>query len=489
MIDRWFTARRRERKSNVSKCRPGRGLEALEPRAMFAAQPVSAVAWISEALDTVPVSSLAAANSALLASATSLTDDRYEQNDTFAKASNLGTITSARTVSQLVMADKADWYRFTISSTGVTSDNVSVDFTHANGDLDLALYNSRGRRIGLSDGVQSHEQVSLNKLAAGTYYVVVYGYRSATNPDYSLSINVGAGASSSGGSGGSSGGSTGGGTSTGAFQIDFNFSGLTASQQAAFQQAADKWESIIVGDLPNATYNGRTIDDLLIDAKATSIDGVGNVLGQAGPDRFRNSSLLPYHGSMEFDSADLASMEADGTLVGVITHEIGHVLGIGTLWNAKGLIAGAGTSNPRYIGPNAVSAYNSVFQTSVTGVPVENSGGSGTRDAHWKESVFGNEIMTGYVGPGLSLPVSRITVASLADLGYSVNLAAADAYTPPAGSMGNFIQNNGTTNGSAGLVQPTSSSSLVSSATQAWHRTLPISPRAIDWLFGRGWMA
>jgi hypothetical protein len=29
-------------------------------------------------------------------------------------------------------------------------------------------------------------------------------------------------------------------------------------------------------------------------------------------------------------------------------------------------------------------------------VPVENSGGSGTRDAHWRESEFGNEVMTGY---------------------------------------------------------------------------------------------
>ncbi|MGC4002591.1 MAG: hypothetical protein QM811_05380 [Pirellulales bacterium] len=37
--------------------------------------------------------------------------------------------------------------------------------------------------------------------------------------------------------------------------------------------------------------------------------------------------------------------------------------------------------------------------------------------------------MTGWVGPGTSLPISRITIGALADLGYSVNYAAADAYS------------------------------------------------------------
>lgn len=35
-------------------------------------------------------------------------------------------------------------------------------------------------------------------------------------------------------------------------------------------------------------------------------------------------------GFMQFDTADLRHMENEGTLVDVITHEMGHVLGIGT---------------------------------------------------------------------------------------------------------------------------------------------------------------
>src|SRR5207244_4497757 len=46
--------------------------------------------------------------------------------------------------------------------------------------------------------------------------------------------------------------------------------------------AAAKWESIIVGDLPNATYNGVSVDDLLIDASGAPIDGTGNILGVMG---------------------------------------------------------------------------------------------------------------------------------------------------------------------------------------------------------------
>jgi hypothetical protein len=65
-------------------------------------------------------------------------------------------------------------------------------------------------------------------------------------------------------------------------------------------------------------------------------------------------------------------------------------------------------------------------------VPVENTGGPGTADAHWRESVFGNELMTGFVDAGAN-PLSRVTVGSMGDLGYSVNLTDADPYTLAAG--------------------------------------------------------
>jgi hypothetical protein len=206
---------------------------------------------------------------------------------------------------------------------------------------------------------------------------------------------------------------------------------MTSSQQTIFQQAAARWSQVIIGDIPDATYQGIPVDDVLIDASGAAIDGVNGILGQAGPDAFRSGSFLPIHGTMEFDTADLSALEQSGQLFDVILHEMGHVLGIGTIWSAKGLLSGAGGSNPLFTGTNAVAAYNQIFGTNATGVPVENSGGSGTRDSHWRESVFGAELMTGYLNSGVANPLSRVTVASLADLGYTVDMNAADAYTHP----------------------------------------------------------
>ena len=61
---------------------------------------------------------------------------------------------------------------------------------------------------------------------------------------------------------------------------------------------------------------------------------------------------------------------------------------------------------------------------------MEATGGSGTALSHWRESVFTNELMTGWAGPGTSLPLSTVTIGSLADLGYTVNYAAADPFIP-----------------------------------------------------------
>jgi Leishmanolysin len=211
--------------------------------------------------------------------------------------------------------------------------------------------------------------------------------------------------------------------------------GLTAKQKAAFTAAADRWSEVIVGDLPPVVIDGEQIDDILIEAEGASIDGPGKILGQAGPTHLRPASagaaaFIPAKGIMSFDSADLAAMEADGTLRDVITHEMGHVLGIGTVWTRKKLLKGAGGANPTFRGTSAMAEYGKLKKTTATPVPVENTGGVGTRDSHWRETIFKNELMTGFVG-GKPNPLSRVTVASLKDLGYVVDIAKAEKYKLP----------------------------------------------------------
>jgi hypothetical protein len=217
------------------------------------------------------------------------------------------------------------------------------------------------------------------------------------------------------------------------FNIQVSFlGGLTPSQQAAFESAAARWSQIITGDLPNVRIRRSVIDDVVISASGTSIDGPSGILGQAGPIFLRPGTFLPAFGIMEFDRADLARMEADDSLESVIIHEMGHVLGIGTIWTNLGLLQGAGTANPVFTGSNAMREFGALIGANApTPVPVENTGGPGTRDGHWRESVFGNELMTGFLNPGLN-PVGRMTVAALQDIGYQVNLNAADPFTLPS---------------------------------------------------------
>lgn len=218
-----------------------------------------------------------------------------------------------------------------------------------------------------------------------------------------------------------------------AFTIKVRFiGGLTNTQRAAFRRAADRWSTVIVGDLPPVTIGGERIDDVLILAEGADIDGVGRVLGQAGPTHLRPpaagaSAFLPARGEMTFDTADLARMEQENTLGDVIAHEMGHVLGIGTIWSRKGLLRGAGTKNPRFTGAGAMAEYGVLRGTAAREVPVENMGGPGTADGHWRETLFRNELMSGFIAAANN-PLSRMTVASLQDLGYRVNLDAAEPY-------------------------------------------------------------
>jgi hypothetical protein len=216
---------------------------------------------------------------------------------------------------------------------------------------------------------------------------------------------------------------------------------MTPAEQAAFTTAAERWQQVIRTGLPDTpltlsagecgtglpAFDG-TVDDVLIDASIAPIDGVGNVLGFAGPCVTRSGSNLPVYGAMQFDSADIGDLETSGQFADVILHEMGHVLGFGTVWSSLGVLQGAGGSDPRFTGASATGAWQALGQTG--NVPVENSGGPGTADSHWRETTFGAELMTGYIN-ALN-PLSVVTAASFADLGYGVDLTAADPYGLPA---------------------------------------------------------
>ena len=207
---------------------------------------------------------------------------------------------------------------------------------------------------------------------------------------------------------------------------------------------------MIIGDIANQAVNigagvcgiphnaiAETVDDLLILMQVTSIDGAGGILGQAGVCARRSGFGFPVVGFMQIDVADLDALVAAGTAESVVAHEIGHTLGVGTDWSALGLLTGGGGADPFFTGALALSAFNGSGGSGYVGnkVPVENTGGAGTRDAHWRESVMGAEVMTGYLGSATRLPLSLITVASVGDLGYTVSFFGNNTYTVSASLM------------------------------------------------------
>lgn len=240
------------------------------------------------------------------------------------------------------------------------------------------------------------------------------------------------------------------------YEINLEFSGseFSRDRQKVFIQAAQRWMNVIEGDLQAieeidlpagddvcTTFNTPafvgTIDDLLIFASIEPIDGEGNILGQAGPAFTRTSNNLTLVGCMQFDSADVEALEDEKTFSQVILHEMGHVLGVGSLWEESPSLLDEPCFNnqgatPGFKGSRAVLEFDGLGETG--NPPVENNGGAGTRCSHWDEDFFDNELMTGFLGGTTSATVnslSALTIASMEDLGYDVDFSGAESYAIP----------------------------------------------------------
>ena len=252
------------------------------------------------------------------------------------------------------------------------------------------------------------------------------------------------------------------------FDIELRYVGdqPTAAQKAVIRQAADVWEGVITQGVPDRFISsssvicdvgdpslfGAHIDDLVVYVKLHEMDGVGGTLAQAGPCMARTPGYLPYLGIVILDVDDLRSLHRAGVLGRIMTHEIGHALGLGTIWHqvlgpdGRPLLRQPSLENGNKVpgrdtsfsGRAARAAFDSVGGRNYrrAKVPVENDTGdygAGALDAHWRESVFDAELMTSMqlAERGSREPLSLVTVAALQDIGYAVDETAAEPYTLP----------------------------------------------------------
>ena len=219
----------------------------------------------------------------------------------------------------------------------------------------------------------------------------------------------------------------------------------SAAIQAAVSRAINKWKSIVLNNVGTTRFTGpaqscgrswmpavdTVVTNLLLYARIGTIDGVGNILGNANACAIHSATGLTGIGTMEFDSDDLTFLDSRGLMDAVLIHEMGHSLGFGGFfWTSKGLLTDGGLADPIFTGTQARAQFVGLGGDRYSGriVPVENTGGAGTRDVHWRESVFNNELMTGFVNLGTN-PLSRVTVGALADIGYAVSYLGADAFS------------------------------------------------------------
>src|SRR5262245_45603090 len=243
------------------------------------------------------------------------------------------------------------------------------------------------------------------------------------------------------------------------FQITLRFINTpTQGQQATFETAASQWQGLIIGDVdeiegtipangcgpsfPLPPFTG-VIDDIMINVLLQPIDGPGGVLGAAGACFVRTTDGLPLYGLMFFDTDDLAFLEQNNVLGAVILHEMGHVLGFsGGIFNLnipgvfqRTLLANPNTPSPQFLGSSARAKYITLGGSGAT-VPIEGTPcGAGTRNSHWDEATFFNELMTGFlntVSANFYNPLSQMTSAAMHDLGYQTASMGQDYDLRPA---------------------------------------------------------
>ncbi len=243
-----------------------------------------------------------------------------------------------------------------------------------------------------------------------------------------------------------------------AFDLDVVFVGSApAAHRTAFETAAARWRRIVRTSLPDVDFSTQpvpagqclpgqprvadTVDDLRVYVDLRSIDGAGGTLALARTCTYRLASGLPVLSAITLDTDDLdvrSSAQTERTAM----HEFAHALGFGTRWYGHSLIRYPSldadgepvepSPDTHFTGALAIAAFDAAGGTAFRDpVPLENTGGSGSRDGHWRESVFGSELLSPSVAPGQLQPLSAITIQALADMGYEADVSRAEAYALP----------------------------------------------------------
>ncbi len=206
---------------------------------------------------------------------------------------------------------------------------------------------------------------------------------------------------------------------------------ITDWPRGADGRAALRALTIEVDDTANLNPNGPRNGSFIV----AHVDLLKQLPGSAGP-----AAFIPTRAQILLDSVRFPQrLQLEPSAIrDLIAHEMGHALGFGEIWQQRGLLVQA-AGKVFFTGQHALAEYRSWDTTAhatSTGVPVEDVGGRNTAFEHWKEDPTNKsqpglklfyELMSGSLEHGDNR-LSRLTVAAMKDLGYTVNIDAAEAY-------------------------------------------------------------
>ena len=126
--------------------------------------------------------------------------DKYENNNSLKKATNLYTLNGNQSLAGLSIhqneskndkeADPdVDYYKFSILEKGSADDWIGISYEVSFGDLDIEILNADGEVVAFSRTAENEDTVSLKGFEVGDYYIRVSGYNNVAN-NYTLNWNV-----------------------------------------------------------------------------------------------------------------------------------------------------------------------------------------------------------------------------------------------------------------------------------------------------------
>jgi len=200
--------------------------------------------------------------------------------------------------------------------------------------------------------------------------------------------------------------------------------------------AARRWEEIVIGDLPSVPVSleagqcqqGIAAIDAVVDDLMLIVAPTTGSQSSVNPCVVREDGGLP---AVAVIFVDAAALEATGFGEELALHLVGHALGFGLASPWDDALSATGSTDPRFTGAEATAEYQALGSADPD-VPLQDTTQAGALDEmHWHETTFGAEIMTGAYVESVAheIPLSRVTVGALTDLGYETAPWRADAFT------------------------------------------------------------